>query len=118
MSELATLSIGDTFDNPATLYAGSPSAAFNASTATAVKATITNADGTIKYCSEVTLSSGATGADWANGVLVYNFTPEITAEIAQYVTKPEIGCLETQVEINGGKYTWTAPINIAMGNIA
>lgn len=116
MTDLATLTIGDDFDNSATLYA--QGAAYNVSTATAIKATITNADGTVKYCSDVTLDSGAAGADWANGVIVYNFTAAITAEIADYVRAPEIARLETQVEINGSKYTWAAPINIQMGNIA
>ena len=118
MTTLATLVIGDTFDNSATLYAGSPSAAYDVSTATEIKATVTNSDGSEKYCSDVTLSSGAAGADWASGVIVYAFTPTITAEIADHVTEPEIARLETQVTISGNKYTWTAPINIRPGNIA
>lgn len=118
MSELANLTIGDTFDNSATLYTGDPSAPYNCSGATAIKATIASIDGKDKYCSEVTLDSGASGADWTNGVIVYNFTPAVTAEIADHVRAPEIAQLETQVEINGGKYTWTAPINIRLGNIA
>lgn len=115
---LPVLTIGDSFENSATLYIGSPSAAYDVSTATAIKATVTSLDGSIRYCDVLTLSSGDTGADWANGVIVYNFDPTTTAQIATYITKPTKALIETQVEINGGKYTWTQEILIRPGNIS
>ena len=114
---LATLTIGDTFDNPATLSAGQPSEPYNVFTATSIKATITNEAGTQRYCEVIELDRSTVGSDWTNGVIVYEFTAEITAQIAEHVTKPELGRIETQVEINGKKYSWSTPINIRLGNI-
>lgn len=115
----ATLVIGDSFINSATLYTGDPQAAYNAATATAIKAVITNKKGNQAYCDEVTLDSGETGADWTNGVVVFNFTPTITAQIANYVSAPERALVELQVETSGGdKLSWTDEIYIKPGNIS
>ena len=116
---LSVLTIGDDFTNSATLYTGSTPAAYDVSTATSVKAIITNRLGTQAYTDTVTLSSGATGADWANGVIVYNFTAAVTAAISSYVTVPEIATLETQVELSDGtKFSWFADVHIRPGNVA
>lgn len=123
MSDIPTLTIGDTYDEDATLY--HKGGVYDCSGATAIKAVIGNDKSTVPWSAEVTLDSNAVGANWANGVVVYNFTHTITAAISSFV-KPEdfnkngllAASIETQVEINGGRYTWTAPINLRMGMIA
>lgn len=115
---IAVLTIGDTFDNTATLYSGDPAVPFSVSAATSIKATITSRDGSFKYCQEVEIDRNAPGSDWVNGVIVYNFAPDITRQIGSHVYSTTIAILETQVEINGSKYTWRAHIKLKMGMIA
>ena len=90
-------------------------AAFDVSTATDISAAIVNNDGTnpTTIISAVTLDSGATGADWANGVVVVEI-PNASTDV-----DPQNAYLEIQVTIAAKKTTWPRNnIVIKKGTIA
>lgn len=92
---------------------GSP---LDVSTATDIKAAVVDSDGSNPQTlvSAVTLSDSATGADWANGVVVVQ-VPELTTS----PLSPASAYLEIQVTLDGDKTTWPRNnIVIKKGTIA
>ena len=91
---------GDDWDISVTLKVDG--VATDVSGATSIKAAITTVSDTnpTTIISEVTLDSGATGADWANGVVVAEFAAANTD------ITPGIYAVEVQVESGGKKRTW------------
>lgn len=77
--------------------------AVDVSSATEIKALISDGDGIAPniLVAEVTLSISATGADWANGIVVAEFTAASTAALT---TQPAY--IEVQVTLLGKRTTW------------
>ena len=89
--------------------------AFDASTATEIKAAIVDSDGAAPstIISEVVLDSGATGANWSSGILIIEIPNASTNVSAQRAY------VEVQVTIGGKKQTWPRrPFDIKTGTIA
>ena len=104
---------GDDWDISVTLK--TDGVATNVSGATAIKAAVVtnNADNPTALIAAVTASAGATGADWANGVVVIEF-PAASTGIA---TGEHL--VEVQVEESSKKKTWPRiPITVKAGVIA
>ena len=112
------LVIGDTFWHVVTLLHGSASEAFDFSDASEVTVAIVASGNTEKYCDQYDQSSSRNGADWANGELSLYLPTTITADIANHVTKPQLGKAEIQVTLNGDKFTWYGPVNIIPGHVS
>ena len=100
MSVVPEFFTGDDWDISVTL--NKDGAAYDVSAATAIEASIVSDDGTnpSTLIAAVTLSAGATGADWANGVVVAEF-PAASTDI-------DLGSryIEIQVTLGGKKSTW------------
>lgn len=77
--------------------------AFDVSGATAIKAAIVTDswEAPSQLVADVTLSAGATGADWANGVVVVEVDEATTGPLT-----PQRAFLEIQVDFSGDKTTW------------
>ena len=89
--------------------------AFDVSSATNISASVVDSDGTNPQTvvAAVTLDSGATGADWANGVVVAEFAAANTD------VTPGNAFVEIQVTLSGKKTTWPRNnIVIKKGTIA
>lgn len=89
--------------------------AYDVSTATNISAAVVDNDGInpTTIISAVTLSSGATGADWTNGVVVVEI-PNASTNV-----NPQNAYLEIQVTIAAKKTTWPRNnIVIKKGTIA
>jgi hypothetical protein len=105
---------GDDWDIAVTLKKdGSP---FDVSTATAIEAAIVSTDdrGVEVLVPAVTLDSGATGADWANGVVVVEIPSASTGSLSSGAAYIEI-----QVTMGGKKSTWPRnKLTVKKGTIA
>ena len=91
-------------------------AAFNVSAATDISASIVDSDGIDPQTiiAAVSCDSGATGADWANGIVLI----EIPAASTD-VTNLGQAWVELQVTLDSKKQTWPRqPITIKKGTIA
>ena len=77
-----------------------------------VKAALVSTDRTKVLANEVAQSSAAEGADWANSLVVVEFSATETAT----VTNTGRALLEIQVD-DGGKRTWFIAVLIVQGNI-
>ena len=78
-----------------------------------VKAAIVSKDHARRLTSEITLSSGETGADWSQSKVVVNIGKAETEAIAEL----GLALLEIQVD-DGGEITWFHGVNIINGQIA
>jgi hypothetical protein len=104
---------GDDWDVSVTLK--TDGVATNVSGATSIKASVvSNSDDNPQtLISQVALDSGATGADWANGVVVAEFPSASTG------IQTGIALVEIQVEEGGKKKTWPrVAIQVKTGTIA
>lgn len=77
-------------------------AAYDVSTATDISAAVVSDDGTnpTTIIAATSMSAVATGADWANGVVVCEFAAANTD------VSPQNAFLEIQVTLGGKKTTW------------
>lgn len=73
----------------------------NVSAATNITAAIVSTDGNTQYAQSAALSSGETGADWANGIVVV----VIPAASTGTLPKGQV-TLEIQVTLSSEKTTW------------
>lgn len=111
---MLTVFTGDDWDIIVTLK--KDGVAYDVSTATEIKASIVDSNSLSPsvVVAPVVLSIGATGADWANGVVVAEIPNATTAPLS-----PQTGWVEVQVEIGGKKQTWPRQqIDIKTGTIA
>jgi len=111
------LVIGDTFVQTLTLKQGSPQENCNVLAAESIKAAIVNDDNSMALSDVVSLSSGATGAAWVNGVLVVDLGEAVTAQAASEIKKLTYGKIEIEVVLNGDSFTWFAPVKVIPGYI-
>jgi len=120
-SDRTILFTGDDWDIPQlieTLDAdGVSDGGTDVSTATDITAQIVDSDSDSDtptlIIGPVTCLVGATGADWANGIVIAPFVSAATA-----VLTPQRGYLEMQVTIGGKKTTWPRTIvDIKAGTI-
>jgi len=105
---------GDDWDISITLK--KDGVAFDVSAATEILGSVVDSDGTTvsTIIGTVTADSGATGADWANGIVVLEFANANTASL-----DPQKGWVEIQVTIASKKTTWPRPsLDIKEGTIA
>jgi len=89
---------------------------YDVSTATDISASVVTDDGTspTTLVSAVTCSIGATGADWANGLVVVEIPNATTTALSA-----QRAYLEVQVTIAAKKQTWPRQtIDIKKGTIA
>ena len=75
---------------------------------------MTSTDKATTIIAEVTQSNAAVGADWANSLVVVEFTEGNTAVSDTFIGD---ALLEIQVD-DSGKRTWFVPIEITKGTIA
>jgi len=101
---------GDDVTLPVTLKKNG--ATFDMSSA-AVKAAIVSNSRTTKFTGDVAQSSGTSGADWLNSLVVVVFSSTDTAISA---TGP--AWIEIQVDDGGLKTTWFVGVELLQGNIA
>lgn len=88
-------------------------AAYDASGATSVKAALVSADRTTKLTGDIVQDAGASGADWANGVIMIEMDATDTADITDYGA----AIIEVQVD-KSIKQTWYGAVEIVQGQIA
>jgi len=107
------ITTGDDVAIPVTLKKNGVTFAIDA--AATVKAALVSTDRSSKLSADVTCSNAAAGADWANSLVVVEFSSAVSGA----VTVPDSGrcLLEIQVD-DSGKLTWTAPLQIVAGLIA
>jgi len=105
-----TITTGYTFSVPVTLKKNGVT--FNIPVAAIVKAAVIRADRTAKLLDAVTLSSAAVGSDWANSLVIVEFSEVQTAQL----TKPEAVKIEIQVD-DAGKLPWFVSGEVVKGNI-
>jgi hypothetical protein len=111
------LVIGDTFVQTLTLKQGSPQENCNVLAAESIKSAIVTDDNSMALSDVVSLSSGATGAAWVNGVLVVDLGEAVTAQAASEIKKLTYGKIEIEVVLNGDSFTWFAPVRLIPGYI-
>ena len=104
---------GDDVDIPVTLTKGSAKTTFTINPVAAVKAAIVSLNRATKIIDTVTCLEAATGADWANSLVIVSFTSTETAA----ATAIGEAYLEIQVE-DGGKLTWFGKVDIIKGSVA
>jgi hypothetical protein len=86
---------------------------FSISDTAVVKSAIVSKDHCKIYADAVTMNKDATGADWANSLIILEF-PSATTVNVDY-QGPAI--VETQVDDGGLKLTWFSPVHLVKGNI-
>ena len=109
-----SLFTGDDWDIVVTLK--KDGVAYDVSTATAIQAAVVSDDGTAPttIVSAVTLDSGATGANWAKGVVIVEIPAATTASLTS-----QRAFVEIQVTIGGKKSTWPRQaVDVKVGTIA
>lgn len=85
---------------------------FNIPTDAVVKARLVSTGNTKVYSGEVAQSSSATGADWANSLVVVEMVPSDTSGISHQ------GAAELEIQVDDGKKTtWFATVEIVRGHI-
>jgi len=109
---LDSIVTGDDTDIPVTLTKGSAKDTFTIDPGAAVKAAIVSLDRNTVIIAAVVCPFDATGADWANSLIIVPFTSEETAA----ATATGEHYLEIQVD-DGGKLTWFDKINIIKGSV-
>lgn len=111
---MLTVFTGDDWDITMTLT--KDRAAYDVSTATEIKASVVDSDSISPstLIAAVTLDSGATGANWASGIVVIEIPNASTGSVATGTAY-----IEVQVTIGGKKQTWPRQqITIKAGTIA
>ena len=112
------LTIGDDFVRLSSLTDADTGDAWDVSAATDISATVISSDCTTQYCDEVTLSSGDSGSDWANGVVVISIPAATTADIGDHVSGKVTGMIAVQATIGGVKTTVREAVYLITGHIA
>ena len=102
---------GDDVALPVTLK--KDNATFTIAPGATVKASIVSLDRAAILIAAVTVSNAAPGADWANSLVVVEFTSIETLGVIVY----DPALLEIQVD-DGGKLTWFVNLDITKGTIA
>ena len=87
-------------------------ATFNISSGASVTASVVTTDHQTVLIAETAQSDGTSGADWANSLVIVEFTEALT----EVVTDAGSANLEVQVD-DGGKLTWFGDIEIKIGTI-
>lgn len=110
-STTPTLVTGDDFTANVTLYVDG--ATFDASGATITAAVVSRHHAT-KFTSDVAQSEVATGADWANSLIVVEFGPTETAKVTEY------GSALVEIQVNDGttKRSWFQSVVVVKGQVA
>jgi len=101
---------GDDSDYTAQLY--KDNATFTIDPGATVNARLISTDRQTTYTDVLTCSSGASGADWANSLVVVSIAEADTSAI----TYSGLAVLEIQVD-DGGKITFFGSVVIALGTI-
>jgi len=108
---MSVIVTGDDVALPVTLK--KDGATFAIAQAATVQAALVTQDRSSVLAGPVVCSSSATGADWANSLVIVEIASTLTGAIVSY----EPALLEIQVD-DGGKLTWFASVDIVKGNIA
>lgn len=82
--------------------------------AAVVKACVVALDHKSAWCSAVTQSAAATGADWPAGRVAVALDATATGTIVKY----GLAQIEVQVHQGGGKASWFAGVRVVKGQIA
>jgi len=106
-----TIVTGDDVALPVTLRKDGQTFAINL--ASTVRAAVVSLDRSETLIAAVTLSNVATGADWANSLVVAEFSSAESADAT--TTGPAL--LEIQVD-DSGKTTWFLTVEITAGSIS
>jgi len=110
---MSVIVTGDDVALPVTLK--KDGATFTIDPGATVQASIISVDRSVALIPAVTCSNAATGADWANSLLIVAFTSTETAAILD--ANLGAALLEIQVD-DSGKLTWFVSIDIVKGTIA
>lgn len=111
--EIDGIVTGDDVDIPVTLTKGKAKAVFAINAGATVKASLVSKDRATILIPAVVCNVNATGADWANSLVIVPFTSAETGALA--VLGPVL--LEIQVD-DGGKLTWFDELEIIKGTIS
>ena len=111
--EIDGIVTGDDVDIPVTLTKGKAKAVFSIDAGATVKAALVSLSRETILIPAVVCDFNATGADWANSLVIVPFSSAETAALIDYGK----AYLEVQVD-DGGKLTWFDDIDIIKGSIA
>lgn len=110
MSQVRIITSGDDSSLPATLK--KDGAVFNIDPGATVRAALIDPDYSKKLTDVVNVSNATPGSDWANSLLIVEFTSAQTTGV-----RPGEVILEVEVD-DGGKLTWQlSPITVRKGMI-
>ena len=108
---MSVIVTGDDVALPVTLK--KDGATFTIDVGATVQASIVLADRSATLIAAVTCSNAATGADWANSLVIVEFSSAETGAVTDYVP----ALVEIQVD-DSGKLTWFVGVVIEKGSIA
>ena len=108
MSDIALIVTGDDADLPVTL--SKDGVTFTIDPGATVQAAVVSTDRETTLLAAVTCDNGATGADWANSLVVVEFPSADTGAL----TEETPALLEIQVDDNGKK-TWFTDVQMDFG---